>query len=155
GYTEGQIPSEDCQTAVGARSKATGHMKQNVVEFNMQGSVAEIPAGDLRFALGTSYRVNKYEFLPDTLNVQESVLDQPGGFFPTGEAIGKTEVQEIYGELLVPLLANKPGVRQMALELGYRSTDNDPSEDVDSYKALLDWRVVDRVRIRGGRQIAN
>lgn len=155
GYTEGQTPSDDCQRAVGARSKANGHMKQNVAEFNMQGSAAELWAGDLRFALGTSYRVNKYEYFPDTLNTQESVLDQSGGFFPTGEAIGKTDVKELYGELLLPLLNDKPGARSLSLELGYRNTDNDPSDDVHSYKALVDWQIVDRVRLRGGRQIAN
>src|SRR5690606_10389270 len=74
---------------------------------------------------------------------------------PVGEAVGKTEVKEIYGELLVPLLSGKPGARSMNLEIGYRKSDNSPTEDVDTYKALLDWTIADRVRFRGGRQIAN
>lgn len=48
-----------------------------------------------------------------------------------------------------------PGAQELNLELGYRATDNDPSNDVDTWKALIDWQVVDRVRVRGGRQIAN
>jgi outer membrane receptor protein involved in Fe transport len=43
----------------------------------------------------------------------------------------------------------------MNLELGFRHTDNEPASDANSYKALLDWRVADRVRLRGGRQVAN
>ncbi len=155
GYTEGQVPSQDCQDAVGAESKATGQMSQNIAELDIQGLAAKIPSGDLRFALGASYRVDKYEYLPDTLNTQASVLDQPGGFFPTGDAIGRTEAKELYGELLVPVLQNKPAVREMSLELGYRHSENDPSNNVDSYKALLNWSITDRVRFRGGRQIAN
>ena len=155
GWTEGTVPSEDCQTAVLMQPKATGHMKQNIVEYNMQGSIAELPGGDLRFAAGVSARDNKYEYFPEQSNTPQSVLDQPGSFFPVGEAVGKTEVKEIYGELLVPLLANKPGVQSLSLELGYRTTDNEPSEDDDTYKALIDWSITERVRFRGGRQIAN
>jgi outer membrane receptor protein involved in Fe transport len=155
GWTEGSVPSADCQKAVTMQPKATGHMKQNVIEYNMQGSLAEMTRGDLRFAAGVSSRVNKYEYFPDPTNTPESVLDQPGAFFPVGEAIGKTEVNEIYGELLVPLLADKPGVESMTLEIGYRTTDNNPSADDDTYKALLDWTITERLRFRGGRQIAN
>jgi outer membrane receptor protein involved in Fe transport len=155
GYTEGQTPSDDCQKAVLANPKATGKMKQNVTEFDLQGAVAKMPAGEMRFAAGLASRVNKYEYLPDALNTPQSVLDQPGSFFPVGEAVGKTEVKELYGELLVPLLSGKKGAKSMNLELGYRKTDNNPSEDDDSYKVLLDWTIVDRVRFRGGRQIAN
>jgi iron complex outermembrane receptor protein len=43
----------------------------------------------------------------------------------------------------------------MNLELGYRYSRNDPTEDIGSYKALLDWQVHPRVRIRGGHQVAN
>jgi outer membrane cobalamin receptor len=155
GWTEGDVPSEDCQKAVTMQPKATGEMKQTVMEYNMQGAVVEMPAGEMRFAAGVSSRVNKYTYFPDPTNTPESVLDSPGAFFPVGEAVGKTEVGEIYGELMVPLLANKPGFQSFNLELGYRNTDNDPSNDDDSYKALIDWTIVDRVRFRGGRQIAN
>jgi outer membrane receptor protein involved in Fe transport len=155
GWTEGYIPSEDCQKAVTMEPQAIGVMTQNIVEYNMQGGLAEMKRGDLRFAFGLSSRVNKYQYRPDPTNTPESVLDQPGAFFPVGEAIGKTEVKEIYGELIVPLLADKPAVKSMSLELGYRSTDNNPSNDDDTYKALLDWTILDRVRFRGGRQIAN
>ena len=55
----------------------------------------------------------------------------------------------------MPLLADKTGFQSLNLELGYRTTDNDPSEDDDTYKALIDWTIVERVRFRGGRQIAN
>jgi iron complex outermembrane receptor protein len=121
----------------------------------MQGGIAELPAGELRFAAGLGKRENRFEFRPDTLNSQESVLDQLAGFFPVGSAYGKTEAKEIYGELLVPVLSNVRGARSLSLELGYRRTDNEPSNDVNTWKALVDWQVVDRVRVRGGRQIAN
>ncbi|HEX6998427.1 MAG TPA: TonB-dependent receptor [Gammaproteobacteria bacterium] len=155
GYYEGFVPTEDCQAAIRARSKASGEMRQNIVEYNMQGALANLPAGEMRFALGAGTRENRFEFRPDPLNSQESVLDQLAGFFPVGDAFGKTEAKEIYGELLLPVVADVRGAQGLNLELGYRSTDNEPSNDVDTWKALLDWQVVDRVRVRGGRQVAN
>jgi len=155
GWTEGDVPSQDCQDAVMSYPKATQEMNQTVMEFNMQGLITEMPHGELRFAFGASDRSNDYEFLPDSLNTPESVLDSPGSFFPVGEAVGEVGAQELYGELLVPLLSDKPGVQSLNLEIGYRATDNDPTEDVDTYKVLVDWSIIDRVRFRGGRQIAN
>ncbi len=155
GYTEEFVPSQDCQAAIRARSKASGEMRQNIVEYNLQGAVVELPAGEMRFAVGLGGRENRFEFKPDPLNSQESVLDQLAGFFPVGDAEGKTEATELYGELLLPIVGDVWGARELNLELGYRATDNEPSNDVDTWKALLDWQVVDRVRVRGGRQIAN
>src|SRR5690606_8987206 len=47
-------PSEDCQRAVGATLAAVGRLEQTVAEINVQGGIAELPAGELSFALGTS-----------------------------------------------------------------------------------------------------
>lgn len=148
-------PSQDCRDAVIAHTKEASNMEQTVAEFNMQGGLIDMPAGQLRFALGTAYRENTFEWLADTLNSQESFLDLPAGQFPRSNTRGETSSSEIYGELLVPLLAGKPGVQELNLELGYRNTHNNPTDAVDSYKALIDWRITDRVRFRGGRQIAN
>ncbi len=131
-------------------------MRQNIVEYNMQGAIAELPAGELRFAAGVGGRENRYEFKPDPLNSQESVLDQLAGFFPVGDADGKTEATELYGELLVPAAWPTFGVHASSISssaIARRITS--PSNDVDTWKALLDWQVVDRVRVRGGRQVAN
>ena len=155
GYDEDFVPSEDCQAAIRARSKASGDMRQNIVEYNLQGAIAQLPAGEMRFAVGLAGRENRFEFKPDPLNSQESVLDQLAGFFPVGDAEGKTEANELYGELLLPLVGEVWGARNLTLELGYRATDNEPSNDVDTWKALVDWQVVERVRVRGGRQVAN
>jgi iron complex outermembrane recepter protein len=155
GYDENFVPSQDCQAAIRARSKASGEMRQNIVEYNLQGAIAQLPAGEMRFAVGLGSRENRFEFKPDPLNSQESVLDQLAGFFPVGDAFGKTEATELYGEMLVPLAGDVWGARELNLELGYRKTDNEPSNDVDTWKALLDWQIVDRVRVRGGRQVAN
>jgi outer membrane receptor protein involved in Fe transport len=155
GYGPDFVPSEDCIDAISATPKMTGEMGQTIAEFNLQGPITKMPAGDLQFAVGASYRENTLRWLSDTLNNNQGFLDQVGGAHPLGDADGSTFQNDLYGELIVPLLAGKPGFRQLNLELGYRYSRQHPADNVDSYKALVDWRVTDRVRLRGGRQIAN
>ncbi len=150
-----QTVTDDCVQAVEADLQNTQRMEQNVVEFNLQGLIAETKAGELRFALGSSYRDNSYRFQTDNLTSQESFLDSAIAWFPTGSSEGSTEVKELYGELLVPLLADAGIFDAVKLELGYRYSDNESVGGVDTYKVLFDWTVNDHLRLRGGRQIAN
>ena len=51
-------PSQDCVDGVQANLQNQSKMEQNVAEFNLQGKMASLPAGDARFALGADYRWN-------------------------------------------------------------------------------------------------
>jgi len=152
--TEG-LPSKDCMDTISAIVKDNSKMEQNIAEFNMQGGAFDLPAGQLRFALGASYRKNKFDYIPDSMQSHSAIRDSIAGLYPVNASSGSVSATDIYGELLVPVISNKPGAREMNLELGYRRSNNDPSDDVDTYKALLDWSITDRVRFRGGRQKAN
>lgn len=141
-------PSQDCIDAIVARMKNTTALEQTIAEFNMQGALADMRFGELRFALGTSYRENTALFEPDLLNDAESIIENPVGLFAANNAGGSTDVAEIYGELLVPIASS------LDLELGYRYSDYDTAGGVDTYRVMFDWRATGSVRIRGGRQHA-
>ncbi len=148
-------PSEDCVDSVKANLQNQSTMEQTVVEVNLQGKAVNMPAGELRFAVGADYRRNTYEYFTDILSSQESFLDGTIGLFPASNSSGETSVNEIYGELLLPLLKDKKAAQSLNLELGYRYSDNTPSGAVDTYKGLFDWSPTKRVRFRGGHQVAN
>ena len=148
-------PSQDCVDAIVADLQSTAEMEQSIAEFNLQGRLADLPAGELRFAAGVSYRENAYFYISDPLASQTSFLDGAVGIFPGGNSQGETSVSEIYGELLVPAISGKRFADELSFELGYRYSDNDPSDSVETYKVLFDWRLNDRVRFRGGRNVAN
>lgn len=148
-------PSDDCLRAVGVDYSLNGKLTQTVAEFNVQGSLAELPAGQLQFALGASHRDNDFRWFPAPIATADSIFDVAAGQYPRSATEGEISTSELYGELLVPLLRDRPGAQSMNLELGYRYSDNDPTESTESYKALLDWRVHQRVRLRGGHQVAN
>ena len=140
--------SQDCLNGILGFYKSFTLLKQDIAEANMQGKLADMAAGELRFAAGVSTRKNSYDYQP--LNPQSSLFDQPLGLFPSNPASGSTKVNEIYGELLVPV------VERLSLEIGYRYSDYDTAAgSVGTYKALFDWSPNDRMRLRGGFQRAN
>ena len=59
-------------------------------------------------------------------------------------------MKEVYGELLVPILANTRFFRSLNLDLGYRYSNYNISGGVSTYKADLDWTPVEPITFRGG-----
>jgi len=105
----------------------------------------------LRGALGVSHRSNVFNFISDTVNSEGvSFNDQILGLNPAEDSFGKISVKEVYGELLVPVLSDLPGIKQLNLELGGRYSDYDSTGSSQTYKILADWRVNNWVRFRGG-----
>ncbi|HTQ35444.1 MAG TPA: TonB-dependent receptor [Steroidobacteraceae bacterium] len=143
--------SADCIEAISADIKSTSTMKQTIWEADAQGGVLHLPAGQLRAALGATYRRNDYEFLNDTLTTQgRSFLDQAIGLYPSGNSIGSIHVKELYGELLVPVLAGLPAVQHLDLELGARTSDYSTTGNSFTWKSLLSWQPLAWARLRGG-----
>jgi len=145
--------SEDCLQMISPALKNIREMTQTIFEANLVGDLAEMPAGPLQYALGVAYRENSFDYVPDNLSDIQNVADPIAGLFPNESASGEFDVSEIYGELLVPIVQNGPtGVQHFNLELGARISDWSMSHmpTLETYKALIDWAVSPRYRIRGG-----
>jgi outer membrane receptor protein involved in Fe transport len=149
-FSKGSV-SQDCLEAVSADLKNRAIMKQAVWEFNAQGGLFQLPAGQLRAAIGASHRTNNYEYLNDTLTTQgRSFLDQTIGIYPSGNSRGKIKVTEFYGELLIPILHNLPLIDSLEINLGARTSDYNTTGNSFTWKAMADWKVTDWLRFRGG-----
>jgi outer membrane receptor protein involved in Fe transport len=145
--------SQDCLDTIYVTLNHQSEMDQKFVEANVEGHLLDLPAGEARFSVGLHSRTNAYYYYFDPLQTQQSVNDNPMGF-PANNTEGETSVEEIYGELLLPLLQGKRGVEHLNLELGYRYSDYELQGGVDTFKALIDWGITDTLRFRGGRQLA-
>lgn len=139
-------PSQDCLTSIETRTRQLTTLSQDIVEGNMQGAAFNLPAGEVRFAAGFHYRKNDFRFDPGY--PVEQILDNPIGLFASNSTAGSTNVKEVYGELLVPVVKN------LDLELGYRFSDFNTAGNVDTYKGLFSWKALDTVTFRGGYQYA-
>lgn len=152
-------PAPECIEAIEAQVKILTEISQEVAEWNVQGGIADMSAGELRFAAGVSYRKNAFLFRPPEINDDISATEYPIGVFASNDSAGETEVAEIYGELLVPV------TQGLDLEFGYRYSNFDSASEktttglntsggFDTWKALFTWSPEQVFGLRGGFQFA-
>jgi len=142
--------SANCLESIMSNTRQLTSLQQEIAEFNLQGKLADMKSGELRFAIGASSRKNEFSFEPGETNDRESVSEQPMSIFASNDTAGGTKVQELYGELLVPI------TRKFDLEFGVRMSDY-PDSDVgttDTSKALFTFRATEGLSLRGGFQRA-
>lgn len=148
--------SQDCVDIVQSLLKTTTDLQQDVVEFNLQGSLFNLPAGPLKFAVGADYRKDAIEFLPDPAMSKTNITSTSLGIFDAAPVNGSQSVFEGYGELLVPVIKDMPFAKEVRLELGYRYSSYDTATGgVSTWKTLAYWSVNDWLQFRGGYQRAN
>ena len=150
----GGTPSSDCVNAIVSPMQFYTQMAQNIVEFDAQGGLFKLPAGQLRGSVGASYRDDSIDFTPDALESTTNFADQVVGGNAIAPIKAKIKTKEVYGELLVPLLADLPLVKKLDLELGARYSDYSNAKAGLTYKILADYQVNDYVRFRGGYNLA-
>jgi outer membrane receptor protein involved in Fe transport len=144
--------SPSCMTYLLRSISNETQFNQEIVEGTLQGKLIALPAGDLRFALGAGYRRNTYESRPDRQLVAGALLN-----FPSGQVVpidASMNVVETFVELLVPVVRDLPLMKEINLNLAYRSSDYNSIGKVGTYKATSDWRMTSWLRFRGGYQRA-
>ncbi len=157
--------SSACINYISRSAQNVTFSEQIVSEFTIQGSMFTLPAGDARFAAGVQYREDDFVFRPDaSLAQRNAIVTRPdggqtggseiAGFNPSQPLSGSVNVLDFFGEVLIPVLADLPFVRQLDVGLGYRTSEYSSIGNTDSYKVDVDWEVFDGVTIRGGIQNA-
>lgn len=122
------------------------------------GAASPFASDPIGFALGAEYRDYQASQSSDTLSQQAGELGGAGGAAPS--YTGGYNVKEAYGELNVPLVADKPFFKSLTLEGGLRyssyKVDTSPSRGYNTvtYKGGANWEPVRGIRIRGTYQRA-
>lgn len=159
--------SAECISYIGRTSRTATTVEQTVIEGSVQGVAFELPAGELRVAMGIQYRENTYDYGSDpllaTINPLTPHLGADGlpdggdiggveiaGFNAASNLSGSTNNLDIFGEALIPILANKSFVESLELTLGYRASDYNTIGTTSAYRADLDWAIANGWRVRGG-----
>ena len=145
--------SDDCVTMLTPDLKNQNQLSQSVLEFNLTGDLAQMRAGPLGYAAGTSYRENDFSYTPDNLSLNQNFVDPIAGLFPNEGSSGEFDVAELYGELLVPIVSDGPaGIDHFNLELGARISDwsMEAVDTLESYKTMIDWGFTPNYRLRAG-----
>lgn len=153
--------SAECRSYIGRAAKNITESEQRVVEGTLQGKAFDLPAGEVRVAVGAQYRQNDFSFDPDTSLAQiNPVVTLPDGSTTGGNEIagfnasqplsGGTSSKELFAEALIPVLSDLPFIQQLDLTLGYRYADYETIGGTNAYRVDVDWTIVDGLRARGG-----
>jgi len=115
----------------------------NVVA-SITGSMFDLPAGPLQFALGGEYRENRAAFMPDEFLASGDVV----GFNAQQPVAGRIDVKEGFVEFAVPLMSDKPFADYIGLDLGYRYSDYNLAGGQDTYKVAGQWNPTETFKFR-------
>lgn len=144
------VSSASCQAYIGRDTVTITNISQDEVAGSLSGSVFRLPAGPVKLAVTANYRRNTYRTDPDPA-IQAGDIGAVVAVQPTR---GSINVAEVAGEILVPILADKPLFQSLNLGAGYRYSHYNLSGGVSTYKINFDWRVFSPLLLRGGYQKA-
>ena len=112
--------------------------------LNLSGDLFELPAGMIGFATGWEKRWVEGSDQPDALiaaGITSGNSRQP--------TFGAYDVEELFLELAIPLIADAPMMQSVDLELATRYSDYSNFGDTTNSKVGLKWRVNDELLLRG------
>ncbi|GBL03974.1 TonB-dependent receptor domain-containing protein [Glaciecola sp. KUL10] len=104
----------------------------------------ELPGGPIGFAFG-------YEFREETANTITDEFTQQGFFTsaPTPNSSGGYDVEEFFGEVRLPILADMTFAEELSIDAAYRSADYSHAGSADSWQVGFMWAPIESLRIRG------
>ncbi|TGY87122.1 TonB-dependent receptor [Marinicauda algicola] len=150
-------PSAESLNYITSPLQEQGSTTQQVISGSIFGDLArygiQSPAADtpVSIALGAEYRRDTLERNPDEAYQSGDGFGQGGATLPVS---GSTDVWELFGEVQVPLVENRPGIEFLNFEGAYRFSEYNTGTSTDTYKAGLEWGPTSDLRIRAAYQRA-
>jgi iron complex outermembrane receptor protein len=142
--------SDACRAYMTTTANSTEDLTQTTFQGVVQGSVVELPAGNLAVALLYDHRRNSYEYRPDSQLASQNIE----AVIASAATQGEISVDELAAQIDVPLLADKPFVKKLSIGAAFRRSDYSTSGAVDSYEGDVRWEPTTNLLIRGGYQRA-
>lgn len=135
---------------------------QEMDDFNatLTGTLFELPAGPLKFALNAEHRRNTLDLVSnaqplDTVNCTNLFLCMPGAtryqFNVVADATGRQQVTEGAVEVEVPILADRPFFQSLSVSGAVRYTHYNTSGNATTWKVGGEWEPVAGLRFRATR----
>jgi iron complex outermembrane recepter protein len=125
------------------RDKST----QRLADFtaNLSGELFDLPAGPVGVAVGYEHRDQRASYDPDPV-----IVAGLGADVPTSPAAGGFNVDELYGELRVPILSDTPFFQKLEFDGAVRHSNYSSFGSNTTYTASGLWKPVRDLLLRGG-----
>jgi iron complex outermembrane recepter protein len=131
---------------------ASGFAQRTIAAAQLVGDLEKYgiksPLSDKAFgvAVGTEYRVEQVRYNLDTAYGTADLLTTSPAARPTE---GMFRVSEVFAELKMPLVADKPFAKELVLSVSDRFAHYTPQGNVNAYGIGLEWAPLSLVRVRG------
>jgi outer membrane receptor protein involved in Fe transport len=135
--------SPEAVAYIAAPQSLQTRITQQVLNANLSGALFDLPAGPVGLAIGGEYRketsVENNDALTNAgLNGGNALPDTSGDF----------DVKEFYGELNIPILADKPFFNEFNIRGAVRIADYSTVGGIASYTGGLEWAPIKDIRFR-------
>ncbi len=125
--------------------------KQQIFGGSMNGKIVTLPGGDAFFAIGAEHRKESAQRIEDPLALNGE-LSHSAAQWPVSAPFKATiKVTEAYGELVVPIIRDKPLLRRLEVEGAYRYSKYSTFGSTDTWKVGASWSPFAGMTIRGVR----
>ena len=123
--------------------------QSNFAAVVSNGSIFELPAGDVGFAAGYEYRKERSNSQPDQLAAS-------GATFLNALQVerGEFDVNEFFVELSAPIIADVPLVKELRIDVAARVADYSTVGNNTAWKVGVDWSVYDDLNLRATASVA-
>jgi outer membrane receptor protein involved in Fe transport len=148
----GQNISAACVTAIAINSTTVTTAQMAGAQGSVTGTLFDMPAGPVAFALGGEWRSTAAVFVPDQFLASGDVA----GFNAALPTRGSESVREVFGEARLPLIKDVPLIQQFSLNGAFRISDYNLSGvgTVTTFSAGADWKIDENISFRGQYQSA-
>lgn len=132
-----------------------GFTNQGVYGVSVSGDLTEyglkLPTArnGVGVAFGLERRTDQLELSVDNAFSTGDLAGQGG---PTKSVAGKYSVDDIYGEVRVPLADRQPLIYAMNLNASYRHSKYSTGNGTNTYGTGLDWSPIKEIKLRGSFQ---
>jgi outer membrane receptor protein involved in Fe transport len=121
------------------------NFKEEIASINFDGTLFRLPGGAVKMSVGYEHRFDAIDDVP-SIDAQNAQLYN---YSSAGITKGSVKSDEVYGELSIPLLKDRPWVKLAEIDLSGRYTHNQAYGSDFTYTINGQYAPNDIVRFRG------
>ncbi len=129
---------------IGISTSSRLSTRLDVLNATVTGDIVELPAGPLSAAFGVERRDTKREQFRDS-GIQAGAVTGNSG----GNTNGQYDVDSLFGEVSIPILADAPMAQLLDASIGFRYDDYSTVGSNSTFQGGIRWQPISGLLVRG------